>query len=220
MDAKQRTRSSGLLPEDTLITPIHIIGAGSIGSFTTLALSKMGFRDIATQDQDRVDDPNIGCQLFGPKDKDILKVAALDELMNRLCGSATFAITDKYEDEELNASIIIAAVDNMQTRTNIFEAHVSKTKTLIDCRMGAETLLLYVVPLADTDACMKYAKTLYTSAEAHQEPCTMRSTAYTALIAAGLIGLAVKEVVTNKPTRLKSIAWEIGGTEPIIERVS
>ena len=41
-------RQSGLIDSEIFSIPINIIGAGGIGSFTTLALAKCGFEDITS----------------------------------------------------------------------------------------------------------------------------------------------------------------------------
>ena len=42
----RRIRQSDLISESILDTPINIVGAGGIGSLTTLALAKVGFKHI------------------------------------------------------------------------------------------------------------------------------------------------------------------------------
>ena len=57
-------RQFDLIPEDVLGEPITIIGVGAIGSWTTLALAKMGFQNLTVFDDDKVSIENMNSQFY------------------------------------------------------------------------------------------------------------------------------------------------------------
>jgi tRNA A37 threonylcarbamoyladenosine dehydratase len=73
---KYLTRQSDLIPEAILSTPITVVGAGAIGSFTVLTLAKMGFNNITVFDDDEIDFVNINNQFYRISDIGKKKVDA------------------------------------------------------------------------------------------------------------------------------------------------
>ena len=204
------TRQLDLLPIAVLGEPIHIIGAGAIGGWTALALSKMGFGNLSVWDDDKVSIENMNCQFFRHKDVGRMKVDALAELVRDFSGIDIMAIPLRYTGTAL-PGIVITAVDSMEARKTIWDAHVGRaprTRRIIDPRMGAESALLYVMdPMGDADK-LSYAKTLYTDDNAVREPCTRKSTAYCALPLSGLVAAQVKSLVTGNPYS-RITQWDI-----------
>ena len=60
---------------------IIVLGAGSLGSFITLNLAKLGFNDISVYDYDYVEGANIPNQFFRMSDIGKPKVEALKEII-------------------------------------------------------------------------------------------------------------------------------------------
>lgn len=199
----------GLIPMKALDIPVHIVGCGAIGSFTALALAKMGITDITVYDHDRVSIENMSNQFFRLRDIDMLKANALHDLVKDFTGISVSTHARKFAETDAHnmSGIVIAAVDDMEVRKDIRDAIVSHSKEvelLIDPRMGAEVYLQYALhPRAKWyDAC------LYSNEAAVQEPCTANSTVYTATLAAGLIVKTVKNFITNGAYP-KSVSWDI-----------
>lgn len=194
-------RQFDLIPLEVLNTPINIIGAGAIGSFTALSLAKMGFNNITVYDNDKIDVENMNCQFFRFSDIGKYKTEALFELIKDFTKTEISYITGLWENKPLEG-IVIAAVDNMATRKAILEAHFGanpNTKLIVDARMSAEQALLYTVNPFSTKDKESYSKSLYSDSEAIQERCTAKSTIYTVNIIAGMIVTAVKGfLVDNK----------------------
>lgn len=193
------TRQMDLIPLTCLDKKINIIGAGAIGSFTALSLAKMGFKDITVFDDDTIDVENMNCQFFRHSDIGKPKVVALQELVKDFTNITIETVQDRWTGAKLEG-IIIASVDSMAVRKQIFEAHFKKafqTELVIDPRMGAETAILASYsPLSIKDG-ESYSKTLYSDEDAVQERCTAKSTMYCALGLSAMICSLVKAHVTN-----------------------
>lgn len=216
-------RSHDLIPERILKERIHIIGAGSIGSFTALALVKMGFKDIHIWDDQDIGRENVSTQLYGDGHVGRGKTDVLKRLLTDRLGPREehgLVITEHYERYVAQEifGVVICAVDSMESRKQIWKA--SKRSTLIpwliDARMGAEQALLYTMKPSDVLDIKSYGKTLYSDDEALQEPCTAAGTAYTALLIAGMIGKAVKDVLTNQRNYPRIVQWSIRDNHQLV----
>lgn len=186
------TRQSDLIPSKVLNKRITIIGAGAVGSWTSLCLAKMGFSKQTVIDMDTIDIENMNCQFYPMSDIDKTKVSALWTLVYMFTGEEITIDDREYKDAALTGDITISAVDSMKVRKAIFENCFSNY--LIDPRMSAEAMLLYVVDMRDAKQKEAYAKTLYTDGEALHERCTEKSTIYCANVLSGLVCKAVKNI--------------------------
>jgi hypothetical protein len=179
--------------------PITVIGAGAIGSFTTLALAKMGARNITVYDFDTVEPHNLPNQFYRLKDLTRPKVDALSEIVRDYSGVEIRALNEKFLGQEVQG-IVIVAVDSMSERARIMKV-LKQAELLIDVRMGAEVCRIYSVhPLIDREF---YKETMY--ADAIQEPCTRRSISYTALGASALVCGKVKKHIQGEPYKKEII---------------
>lgn len=211
MKADYRIRQSDLIPETVLRTPITVIGAGAIGSFTILALTKMGFDRIKVYDFDTVSDANMSCQWYRPKDIGKPKVEALQEIIREFTEVPIDAVNERFDGKQALEGIVISSVDSMEVRKLIWE-HVKMnpaTPWYIDPRMAAEYALSFVMNPHDTKDITAYENTLYTDANAVEEPCTAKATMYTATMIAGYVAKHVKDIVTAKPYA-RITHWNIG----------
>ena len=195
------SRQVDLIPPQILDEQITVIGGGTIGSFTTLALAKMGFRKIAVIDFDRVDIVNMSCQFFGFQDIGKPKVLALKESIETMTNKETIIepIFDRWTGAKFSG-IVVSAVDSLETRKEIWDAHVGNesTKIVVDARMGAEVASLYAVDPNSPRDKVAYPKTLTSDSEAVREPCTAKSTTYTAIIISGIVAQTIRDVLMHK----------------------
>lgn len=204
------TRQLDLIPVEILDTPINIIGAGAIGSFTALALAKMGFNNITAIDFDHIDVENMNCQFYRFKDIGKAKVDALKELIEDFTGIEINAINDTWNGAILEG-ITICAVDNMKVRKQIFDAHNRKafrTQAIIDPRMGAETAMMFAYSPVQPKELEEYSSSLYSDEDAVQERCTAKSTMYTACMLSGLVAKTVKNILCKEESS-KNLVWDI-----------
>lgn len=171
---------------------IDIIGAGATGSWTALCLAKMGYDDITVHDLEGecVEDHNVATQFFTEAQLGVEKVDALAENIKAFSGVGIKTVKRTLESKfsGVDTEILILACDSMEGRKKISES--SNYELLLDPRMGGLVFtILSNFPFTKHD----YEKTLYTDAEAVQEPCTGRSICFNALgIASQLCNMVKK----------------------------
>lgn len=208
------TRQLDLIPVETLGLNINVIGCGAIGSFTSLALAKMGLLQQRLWDHDTVSIENMSNQFFRRVDIDKNKAEALSNLVRAFTGEAVASVNpSKFEAQHAAGltGVVIAAVDSMEARRMILEAVLDQpnaVKYIIDPRMGAEQYTQYTInPRSEADVAM-YRKSLYTDNEAVQERCTAKSTIYTATIASGMITKTIKNILLGEAYP-RTVNWNI-----------
>lgn len=203
------TRQMDIIPEAVLPQKITIIGAGAIGSFTALALAKMGFMNLEIWDFDKVDIENMNNQFYRFKDIGKPKVEALRDLIEDFTNEKIQIHNEKYETQDLKG-IVITAVDSMAVRKNIWE-QIKKNyevKFLIDPRMASEYALQYVMNPWDDKDQKSYEKVLYTDENSVVERCTAKATMYTVNMISGYAAKAVKDILT-KASYARVTHWDI-----------
>lgn len=201
------TRQAEIMSKEQRAVNITIIGAGAVGSFTSLALAKMGYANQTVIDFDSIDPENMNCQFYRTSDIDLPKVVALKMLVKDFTGTEIKTDYRKIlPTDSIQSDIVISAVDNMEVRRHLFET--SSCKYLIDPRMAAEYATMRVVDMSSEEDKKNYAKSLFTDAEAVQQRCTAKSTMYTVLLLSGQIAKAVKDLSTEN-TYLQSFDWNI-----------
>jgi molybdopterin/thiamine biosynthesis adenylyltransferase len=194
------TRHIGIF--DCSMETVTLIGAGGIGALTAVVLAKMGVAEISVCDDDKVDSYNLATQFFRIDDLNKCKVHQIKQIIRQFSDETNvMSMLERvtpHTDIPTYASIVISAVDSIQARQDIWQA-LSKVKTwnwYLDARMGAEIFHLYCV---NKNNCNWYSNALMSVCEddVEEEPCTSKATIYTASIAAGQIGMAVRDIVTG-----------------------
>jgi len=210
--AEHLTRQAEIIPLENIenAPPITIIGAGAIGGWLTLALAKMGLTKLTVFDFDKVEIENMNAQLYRFSDIGKPKVEALKELVHDFTEITIDAINDKYTGGKPFEGIVITALDNMEARKAIWEAHKGTLicSHILDPRMGAETALMYVARPIDVDDQRDYEATLLSDDDSVQERCTAKATIYTANLLSGLVAKAVKDLITGAPYP-RLVQWDI-----------
>lgn len=195
-------RQTGLIDPSNLAMPITMIGAGGIGSWTALILTKMGVQNLTVIDFDKVEEINLGSQLYTLTSIGQTKVEALKELLLLLTGSfittlpMTLGSTDR--DKLDQAEIVISAVDNMATRLILFELLTSTNKLFIDGRMAGNVIQLFIVHMNNPEELAAYQQTLFSDEQAVHIPCSERAVVYNTSIIAGLIADLVARHANGK----------------------
>ena len=205
------TRQLDIISGEALDKRITIIGAGAVGSWVALSLAKMGFQRINVWDDDEVTIENMNCQFYPYKLIGEKKVDALYKLIKGFANIEIRTFDRRYTG---GAGIVIAAVDSMESRKIIWDAHKNSawTSYIIDPRMGGESSLMYVMNPNDEKDIKAYEKTLYSDENAVQERCTAKSTIYTANLLAGQVCKAVKDIAVGQPY-VRVSQWDIGNNE-------
>jgi molybdopterin/thiamine biosynthesis adenylyltransferase len=166
--------------EKLKLLPIRIVGAGSVGSFTCLSLTKMGAQNIKVWDDDMIDEVNIANQFYRMEDVGDYKVEALQKMIMDFEGVPIETESDLYDGSDSCDGIIVMAVDNMTARKRIWEKVKGNDKVslLIDPRMGGRVARIYAVNPMNPGS---YESTLYEDDESVEERCTEKTIIYNVL---------------------------------------
>jgi hypothetical protein len=179
---------------------ITVIGAGGIGSPTTLALTKMGIEKISIYDDDKVEKHNLPNQMYRLIDVEKSKVEATKDICSDFAGTEITIHNEKFENQEING-IVISGVDTMKSRSDIWKKikYNPMVNIYIDARMGAEVCKILTVKPCDPDDIKWYETTLFPDDKASEEPCTAKSVIYNTFTIAGLIASNVKKFARAQP---------------------
>ena len=204
-------RQAEIVAPDDLGWPVHLIGAGAVGSYAALFLAKLGCTELHVYDDDRVAPENVGPQLYGPGDVGQLKVEALATRVEALAGVPIATHARRVEREPLSG-VVILAVDTMAARRAIFEACVvgrAAVRWLLDVRIGflsdaarTATGLLFTVRPLDAGACDEYRRSLHDDASALPASCGAGGVVYTSALAAGAVTRRIKQLAREEPVPL------------------
>jgi len=190
---------------------IVIVGAGAIGSSTAEALVRMGFNHITLIDDDMVKDHNLPNQLYFKGDLDKYKVQALRDKLWKINEECHIDIIPTKLDKDTmpDADIIISAVDNMETRKEIYKlAKAKKYRLLVDGRMGGQVFQIHTINLNKRKHQKIYETTLYTDQEAVEERCTEKAIIYNVFIIGGYIVNNIKKVMKDEKYPI-TINWDL-----------
>jgi hypothetical protein len=193
-------RQTGIFdPRQFSQVQVNVIGVGSVGSFLTLSLAKLGLTNFRVFDPDRVEDHNLPNQFYRGSDLGEYKVNALQEIVWQFAGVEPEVNPIPYEGKERLSGLVIVAVDSMEVRKALW-LHIRRQPTvefLLDLRMGGEVASLFAIrPDRDRDF---YEQTLHSSAEAFHARCTEASIIYCVLGIACFGAGLVKKYLTGQP---------------------
>lgn len=191
---KRMSRYSSIAPLINQIN-VHIVGVGSVGRRVATELASMGVANMWVYDFDHVDETNLGTQGWKFTDVGRPKVqAAKDHIysVNPHCELQIFE--DKFKDEHIETlqnakskkqvNVVFACLDSMEGRKHLYHLTRDHCDLYIDTRMAAEQVR--VINIVNPEFDTYYSETLFADEEAVQERCTARSTAYAAMIVAGI----------------------------------
>jgi glycine/D-amino acid oxidase-like deaminating enzyme len=205
--ARYHERHAAIVRPDDLAWPIHLVGAGAVGSFAALLLAKLGPPDLHVYDHDLVGPENVGTQLYGPEDIGRPKAAALAALVERLAGVRPAAHIERVGERAFDG-VVVLAVDAMHARRMIFERSIggrASVRWLLDARIGflpdtrhAPVGLLFTVRPLDPAERAEYEHSLYSDETALPTPCGAGGIAYASVLAAGAIGRRIVQIARRE----------------------
>ena len=178
---------------DEFTTPIIIGGAGGIGSWLTMLLSRAINPNVPIYifDYDRVEEVNIVGQIYGLTDINKLKTDALVQIVKRNCGATNIISQNAiYGEDSLSSPIMFSAFDNMKARKAMFnnwkkEAAKNPDSIFIDGRLLAEQFQVFFVT---PNKISEYEKYLFDDSEVESENCSYKQTShFAANIAAKMV---------------------------------
>lgn len=202
MNQAQLLRQSDIVDTKSLDIPITLVGAGAIGSFTALLLSKMGYDGmIHVCDPDTIEEHNLSNQFYPLRDEGKRKVHALAKVVHDYSGVRIDPDERRLDSCPITAGALILAVDSMDTRITLWKSALNLSRSMdwvFDARMGAELMRVYTVNMQSEKERDHYAKSLYPSSEAQQLPCTARSVIYNVAVVAGLLTNQIKRAMMGE----------------------
>ena len=184
---------------------IVIGGAGGIGSWVALALTRVG-HEIIIFDDDTFEDVNMAGQLCSVASIGKSKVSSLNELIELLTGNKLkAAFNSRYNG--MTSPIMIAAFDNMVARKLMFEEWSKKEdrKLFIDGRMTAEHFEVYAVLPGNEKA---YEETLFSDEEANTLKCSFKATTHNAMGIAYIITGIINNLLSEDPSGLREVPFK------------
>ena len=213
-------------------TNVIVGGAGGIGSWLTLLLSRAGFYPVV-YDFDVLEGHNLAGQLYAQKDAEIgaLKVDALKGLCKHFADTDITVMAEKYTKDSMSHNYVFSAFDNMQARKDMFAAwkeyvkewedfkgiadaahipNISLSEPIfIDGRLTAEQMQIFCVT---PDKIEEYEKHLFDDTEVQDAPCTMKQTSHSAaMIASHMVGFFTNHYannITKEKDRNIPFCWE------------
>ena len=196
------TRFSGADWADQ-IRDMILVGAGGIGSWTALNLSRIG-HPFYLIDSDVVDETNVkGGQMFKNEQIGMAKVHAVKETCADFGGASNItAMASLYTQSTGALPIMIGAVDNMEARKVIFKAWKQydrdKEAILIDGRLLMETMEIFAIRGDNKKDIEKYEKLyLFDDKDVPDLDCTNKQSTFGAMTIAGLITATLCNHLTN-----------------------
>lgn len=201
-------RQEDLLPDSMRGIGINIIGVGAVGSFTALALAKMGFSNIKVFDHDKVEEHNISNQFYKLADIGKLKVEALAGMIKEFEDINIQTVPEKYTGDprkSLLPGIVISAVDSIAARQEIYK-HIKNKPQLsmyIDLRMSLEFGEIHVMNPNEPKDFEYYESTIKDPKDVIHDRCTAKAVMHNVLSLASFAGSIVTRFVRKENVMIK-----------------
>lgn len=182
---------------------ILIGGAGGLGSWLALWLSRTGCERVGIYDDDSVESHNLGGQCFFNDHIDKLKVEAVHDVCAKMGNTSPYTFAMRFEDSPKKAPIMFSCFDNMAARAAFFKAwKANESRELfIDARIEAEYAFIYTVTSSAEDIA-KYEATLKNDDEIEEAMCTYKQTSPIAAYATSRMWQAFVNWCTPGPRML------------------
>ena len=184
-----------LINENKLSTTrFVVVGAGALGSATTVLLSKMGARNITVYDFDNLEDHNFANQLYPISSRDRPKVEALQTVAKDYGDCTIKPVNAPWTpDNAADCDVLFSCVDNMDVRANLYNYYKQKNrcKLFVDGRMSGRIGSVFGISCSYDSKSVKekqrYKKSLFPQSMAHKERCGQKSIIYTVMVLSGLM---------------------------------
>jgi molybdopterin/thiamine biosynthesis adenylyltransferase len=207
-------RQEGIYDPSELQKSVEIVGCGGIGSFTADALVRLGIRNITIWDYDSVEEHNQPNQNFYPNELGLLKVEAIRKRWNGENVNIIIKNERWTPDKELSGDIIISAVDNIDTRWDIYEQIKNKNRYFVDGRIGGENFRVVTIYGLNKYQCIYWEKSILPKGSIVElPPCTERAIIYVGYMIAGWICYNVKRIIKGEKVKREIV---VGLKEPTI----
>ena len=200
--------------EEISNSSVTVGGVGGIGSYVAFLISRAGIKNLDLWDMDKVEQHNLGCQLFFRNALHDFKTDACEKFIRESSGNSYLQI---YKNKEITPEtpvseifpFVFSCFDNFQARKILFDLwknliDVYEKAIFIDGRLDGELLQIYCVTKENYKL---YESTLNEdSLVTMGTQCTMQQTSHVG----AMIGSYMVSFFTN---HLTNIAEEIDARE-------
>lgn len=180
--------------------PVVIGGAGGIGSWLAFFLTRIGFT-CYVYDDDKIEEHNLGGQLFRASDIGKYKVEALQNIVNTFCNDDLNALTQRVTENTSSHHFMFSAFDNMKARRDMFNVWkkslpgTDKKPIFIDGRLELEQLQIFAITEENMD---EYEKVhLFDDSRVEEAACTMKQSSHTAALIASTMSVIFTNHMAN-----------------------
>ena len=173
------SRQINILDPSEFKEPVHIIGAGTVGSWMAMSLAKMGIENITLYDFDEVGMHNLPNQCFTLRDIGKNKAKSMRNLINLFTGFKIKARDTKLEGGEPLSGIVFVLTDTMRSRKDIYLKSIKNNpniKLMIETRSDLRGFRIYAIDPKDEVQTREYEATLYDDSEAEVSACGVSQT--------------------------------------------
>jgi len=183
-------------------TMVIVGGAGSIGSWLSLGLSRQEAK-IQLFDYDMIDEVNMAGQMYSTSDIGKNKADVMVDQCMAFSANGDVVSMGKYEEDSFSNDFVFSAFDNMAARKLMFEKWVEfvtsedmkgKPAIFIDGRLTAEEMQIYAVTRKDID---NYRKYLWDDKDVPDVACSFKSTTHSSMTIAGFMTAIFNNYITN-----------------------
>ena len=185
-------------------------GAGGIGSWLALLISRAGFYP-EVHDFDIIEAHNIGGQLYSKSDIGKYKVDALKETVKLFSDMDISVSTEKMDENSTTSNYVFSAFDNMKARKDMFEVWHRENKgdpnsIFIDGRLLMEQMQIYCVTPSTADRYREEA--LFDDNEVEVEACTLKQTSHSAaMIASLMVGFFTNHITNVRKGKIREVPF-------------
>lgn len=200
-DARKARFSSAVWFDNIPVHKILLIGAGGVGSWLALFLSRIGYQ-IYLVDFDIIEIHNLSGQTFRIEDIGKPKIEAVRSLTRYLgCTNAIITSSALFRYANIqnieSYDIFISAVDTVDARFHLFKTFkksVVQHRLYIEARLSAESFQLYIFDEKITgQQIQEYESNLSSLEELSEDACSFKQTSHIA----AMIGSVITSVITN-----------------------
>lgn len=163
-------------PENHRQRPIHVIGAGTLGSWVVQLLAKHGLEDIRVHDPDQVSEPNCTSSIYGLCHVGQPKVQALAAIIKVQCGIDIRVFQERVDASTPLEGIVFVCVDDMEVRREIFNGCIKTNpavELMIEGRMLSANGRVYAIqPWVEPEDVTRWESRWYPQPEALPGQCS------------------------------------------------
>ena len=167
-----------ILKDPKKLNTITVGGAGGIGSWLLLFLSRTGnYNSILLYEYDTIDSTNMAGQFFKPNQIGATKSNTIIANMNEFSEFSNITGMGKFDKDSIVTPIVFSGFDNMKARREMFEQwkKLDDREIFIDGRMIMEDGQVYTVIKGKED---EYEKTLFSDEDIKDAACSMKATTH------------------------------------------